>query len=86
MTFVFDAPPNERILKRFIGVHLHESQLWWSYEKRKWVPLKELGCKGGSSTAPCNTFKAFKRHVKKHNLKSATLVSRFVGNNIHYDA
>ena len=85
MAFLFEAPLNERVLKRFVGIENNDFHLWWSYEKKKWVTSDKIGKRGACSSAPCRSFKAFKRHVRKHNLKSALLVSRFVGQNVRYE-
>lgn len=83
MMVTFDAPSGQRILRsRFLGIQT-DSGLWWSYDKRRW--LEDLGGGTGSNTAPCQTYKAFLRHIRKHpELTQATLVSRFVGHDIHY--
>lgn len=87
--FYFDAPKGTRILSsRFIGITLHSLSHWWSYEHKKWLPMAECGVKGASSTAPCRSFKAFKRHLRRHpelQIGGAiiTLASRFGGYDIH---
>ena len=82
--FRFDAPLGERILNsRFIGITNFDG-LWWDYELKKWVP-EIVGKEGGSTHAPCRSYKAFLRHIRKHpELKKAILVSRFEGYCIHY--
>lgn len=79
----FDAPAGTRVLRsRFFGITNFDG-LWWSYRQRKWV---EDLVGAGSSHAPCGSYKAFLRHIRKHpELTSATLVSRFVGHDIHYN-
>ena len=80
----FEAPAGTRILGRqFLGIQTKDDLLW-CYEQRKWVGYGEL--KGrGTNTAPCRSYKAFLRHIRKHpNLTQATLYSRYVGHAIHY--
>jgi hypothetical protein len=79
----FEAPAGTRILRgRFLGITTFDN-LWWCYSQRKWV---EDTRGSGSSHAPCRSYKAFLRHIRKHpELTSATLVSRFEGHNIHYE-
>ena len=87
--FTFDAPVNTRILNsRFFGItHFSDSQIWWSEKKRKWMSYEECINYGSfSNTARCRSFKAFKRHLRKHpELKEAgeiVLSSRYVGYSI----
>jgi hypothetical protein len=85
--FEFQAPVGSRILNsRFIGVTNYYGDLWWSHEHKKWLPLFEVGNEGASNFADCRSFKAFKKHLKRHpELKEAdfvVLVSRFIGHNI----
>ena len=85
--FEFDAPVGTRILSsRFFGVtQFADADLWWSHTYKKWLPLLE--CKGNcSSHRSVSSFKAFKRHLRKHpelqECKEVVLVSRYVGYNI----
>ena len=85
--FKFDAPVGSRILNsRFFGVtHFADEDLWWSYTHKRWLPLAK--CIGTSSnTKIVRSFKAFKRHLRKHPELIAcgevVLVSRYVGHNI----
>ena len=85
--FYFDAPKGTRILRsRFIGISTFELNLWWSYEHKKWCPMFECGVEGASSTVHCNSFKAFKSHLRRHpELQTGDnvyLCSRFVGHDI----
>lgn len=87
--FIFDAHVNTRILNsRFFGItHFSDSQIWWSEKKRKWLIWDECMKYGiYSNTAPCHSFKAFKRHLRKHpELKEVgkiVLSSRYIGHNI----
>jgi len=86
--FYFDAPKGTRILSsRFIGITMFSIDLWWSYEHKKWLPMAEYGNKGASSTVHCNSFKAFKRHLRRHpelqTGETITLASKFGGYDIH---
>ena len=89
--FEFDAPVGTRILSsRFMGItHYSLADLWWSEHFQKWMPIKDAltdNDGGASNTAECRSFKAFKRHLRKHpELRDAgevTLVSRFIGYSI----
>ena len=85
--FEFDAPIGTRILSsRFFGItQFANADLWWSHSYKKWLTLKQ--CNGNcGSTRHTRSFKAFKRHLRKHPELQAcgevVLVSRFVGHNI----
>lgn len=87
--FTFDAPVNSRIFSRgFIGVtHFATAHLWWNPYRRVWeTPESMLGNEVCTSTAQCNSFKAFKRHLRKHpklkELDEVILISRFIGYDI----
>ena len=85
----FEAEPGTRILnRRFMGITTFpktkdQHSLWWSYETRKWDTRLHGS---GSTHAPCSSYKAFLRHIRKHSeeLKGydIVLVSRFHGYNI----
>ena len=74
----FEAPKGSRFHKRFLGVTTFGKDIWWSDERRTWGPCGP----GTSSTAPCNSLKAFRRHLRKHadELKGAevVLISRYM--------
>ena len=60
--------------------------LWWCHETRRWV-TSTLDLKGSGSThAPCRSYKAFERHLKKHVAElegyEVVLESRFHGYNV----
>lgn len=82
--FTFDAPAGSRILRsRFIGIiHFATANLWWAQTRQCWsTPDTMLDDEIYTNTAPCNSFKAFKRHLRKHpelrELDEVILVSRF---------
>ena len=91
---LFDAGLRERVLNsRFSGIttfRLTDDQpsLWWCHKTRSWVTLKSVSVStGGASThAPCRSYKAFQRHLRKHTAElegyEVILVSRFVGHNV----
>ena len=86
--FAFEAPAGECILSsRFIGVTTY-CDLWWSDTEKKWVDYKEVKDDEiySSTMTSCRSFKAFKRHLRKHpELKAADeviFVSQFVGYDI----
>jgi hypothetical protein len=92
MMFGWDAPLGQRILNsRFIGITafaLKDDQppLWWCYKTRRWVTSTLDLPDGGSTHAPCRSFKAFQRHLKKHLTElqgyDIILVSRYDGHDI----
>lgn len=87
--FDFDAPAGSRILRsRFIGIiHFANNDLWWADKQKKWLNPAEMDDdEYYGNTAPCDSFKAFKRHLRKHpelrKLDEVVLVSRFKGYDI----
>lgn len=83
----FDAPVGTRILSsRFFGItQFSDADLWWSYTYKKWLSSEK--CNGNcSSHKRVGSFKAFRRHLRKHPELQAcdevVLVSKFVGHNI----
>lgn len=88
MRITFEAPNGHRILRHgFWGITTHATEgastdLWWSYEKKAWVDGVHPHC---SSHAPCKSFKAFLKHIRKHpelRGRRVIFVSRYVGHNI----
>lgn len=86
---VHQAPKGTRILNsRFLGVcHYGDNDLWWGNDQKKWMPTVRIGYDEiASSHAPCRSFKAFKRHLRKHpelnGVKEVVLTSRYQGYNI----
>jgi len=90
MKITFEAPLGQRFLRRwFLGIttirESDQDSLWWCFATKKWIN-NTRGPKGGSTHAPCKSYKAFLRHLRKHpELKGyrVVLVSRFVDNNIY---
>jgi hypothetical protein len=82
MKITFQAPVRQRILRRYIlGITTFDG-LWWCYETKRWV---EEPKSDASTHAPCKSYKAFLRHIRKHpELKGheVILVSRFRDNDI----
>lgn len=88
----FQAGLGQRILNRgFLGITtftLDKDQppLWWCYETRKWVTSTLDIKRDGSTHAPCRSYKAFERHLKKHVAElegyDVILVSRFEGHDV----
>ncbi len=91
MQITFEAEHGCRILRRHwfgIAVHRRDDQppLWWCYETRKWVDDTRKLKGNGSSMAPCHSYKAFLRHLRKHPELAGydvEFVSRYVGFHIH---
>lgn len=89
----FEAGIRERHLNsRFMGITtftLNKDQLplWWCYETRRWVTSTLDLKRDGSTHAPCRSYKAFERHLKKHVAElegyKVILVSRFDGYNVN---
>jgi hypothetical protein len=92
MMFGWDAPLGQRILNsRFMGIttftrNNDQPPLWWCYKTRRWVTSTLDLPDGGSTHAPCRSFKAFRRHLKKHLTElqgyDIILVSRYDGHDI----
>ena len=85
----FEAPMGQRILRsRFMGIATFcaedEPSLWWDGER--WVHYNAPHEKPLTSRAPCRSYKAFLRHLKKHQEElrgyEVVLVSRYVGYSI----
>ena len=94
MMFGWDAPIGQRILKgkgRFVGITTYtldndQPPLWWCCTTRRWVTSTLDVVDFGSTHAPCHSYKAFKRHLKKHLLElqgyDVVLASRYKGHDI----
>lgn len=78
--FEFEAPVGTRVLKRGFGV-VNSSDLWW--DGKTWSKNPTGYC---SNICSLRSFKAFKRHLRKHTeaLKDVEVIflSKFVGYNI----
>lgn len=86
MSLEFEAPLGARLHRYYCGItHFAGPNLWWSYEKREWLPGAECGERGYSNHAPCRTLRAFKRHLRKHPsmIGKAILVSRYRDHNVY---
>ena len=89
MILGFEAGTRKRHLNsRFVGITtftLDKDQLhlWWCYKTRKWTTSIVGATEGASTHAPCRSYKAFVRHLKKHVAElegyDVILVSRFDG-------
>jgi hypothetical protein len=90
--FEFEAPVKTRILRsRFFGIqHYCKDGMvdkWFAEVQKKWLERSNIDpSEGCSNTANCRSFKAFKRHLRKHpelqECFPVVLVSRFVGHSI----
>lgn len=62
--------------------------LWWSPDLRRWMSYAEFVDRQlvASNTAPCRSFKAFKRHLRRHPILQqigfVRLVHKYVGYSI----
>ena len=89
---LFDAGLRERVLNsRFMGIttftiNQEQSPLWWCHKTRRWVTSTVALPEGGSTHAPCSSYKAFQRHLMKHAAElegyEVVLVSRFEGHDV----
>lgn len=68
LKFNFHAQRGRRVMSggygatyQFNGIHYS-----WCFEKRRWSRDEDVGTKGRSSHAPCKTFRAFKRMLRKN--------------------
>lgn len=71
-----------------------DETMWWDSTNRRWIADRDFPWGknnpertfNASSSAPCRSFKAFRRHLRKHADKLAgkrvVLVSRFIGHDI----
>lgn len=70
-------------LKQLLGNNEWHDWLWYEYESKTWKPVAK--CSGWRSSSNCSihSFKAARRHLRKHDeIPKGTrfrLVSRFVG-------
>lgn len=85
--FEFEAPRGYRIFRYGCGVTAKDASIWYSYKHNRWFPEGKIPKNSLISThANARTFKAFKRHLRKHGepLKGATVVwvNRYIGYNI----
>ena len=87
--FEFEAPVKTRILRNhFFGIqHYGKADKWFAEVQKKWLPFVDIDLtEGSSNTATCSSFKAFKRHLRKHpelqECGEVVLQSRFMGHNI----
>ena len=67
----FDAPPGRRVKSRFLGITSFDSRVYWSFPLKRWVTFEEAGKIGDAaypigSHAPCRSYRAFLRHLRKH--------------------
>ena len=87
MTIKYEKPKGSRIKRYFIGIETKNTELWWDCDKRKW--FYGIENKDPESTVsnhvPCNTVRAFRRHLKKHPeiRGQATLINRYIGYNVY---
>ena len=84
--FEFDQPVGARILRsRFFGVTNYDDY-WYDLDQKRWHSPDERTNGHASNYATCRSFKAFKRHLRKHpELRKASEVhlrSRYVDYNI----
>ena len=92
-TIDFEAPNGTRL--KTYGYHgitvippSAGKDLWWHYESREWVSHAEMRARrqGGSSHAPCRSYKAFLRHMRRHATALAgykvVLCSRYIGHDV----
>lgn len=68
LKFNFHAPRGKRVMSGGFGATILHGRLHysWCYEKKRWVEDENVGKKGSSSHAPCETFRAFKRMLRKN--------------------
>lgn len=65
----YEAEANTRILKGWsvTGTFTFDKRIsWFTNDTKKWVSLDGDTSGGASSHAKCNSFRAFKRHLRKH--------------------
>lgn len=65
LKITFSADPGNRVLKRFYGITVY-GDLWWNSDLKKWTSGDIVSHGSFSSHAPCRSYKAFLRHLRKH--------------------
>lgn len=65
LKFKFNTKSGSRVMSGSINVWA-TNDYWWSYEHKKWTKYENIGNKGGASNAPCKTFRAFKKMLRKN--------------------
>lgn len=88
--------------RNFCGIHIQWKEgepLWWDRESRRWMTHEQWkrswltneqgkgrSSAGCTSHAPCRSYKAFLRHLRRHadvlRGHEVTLVSRFLGHSV----
>lgn len=72
----------------FWGVTHYSMDIYWSHDLRRWMPYTEFVDRElvASNTATCRSFKAFKRHLRRHPILQqigfVRLVHKYVGYSI----
>lgn len=85
MKITFQAPLGQRYLRRWIIGITSFDGIWWCYETKRWIADLKDAPGDASTHAPCKSYKAFLRHIRKHpELKGheIILVSRIRDNDI----
>lgn len=67
----FDAQPGRRVKSRFLGITSFDARVYWSSPLKRWVTVEEARKIGDAaypigSHAPCRSYRAFLRHLRKH--------------------
>ena len=81
-TYKYQQPYGTRCNKLGYAITTYGSNCWFNPDLNKWVDTTTFG---GSTHYHCKTFKAFKRHLRKHpelNNQTVILVSKFIGYDI----
>ena len=86
LKFRFEAKKGERTHRYYDSVTIDwDHDLWWNKTHKRFEPINTTKDSAYSSHAPCKTFKAFKRMLRKHPqiIGIAILVSRYEDSNIY---
>lgn len=69
LKFNFHAPRGCRVMSGGFGatqLNIDDNDYTWSIEHKKWTKYENRGNHGCASNAPCKTFRAFKRMLRKN--------------------
>ena len=86
--FIYEASKGNRLMRYFHSVTSTEKlpgNLWWNYTLGVWEEYRLHPKHGYSSHAPCKTFRAYKRMLRKNPelVGRSVLVNRYGGYDIY---
>ncbi len=86
--FIFEAKNGKRLMRYFDSVTWTEAlpnKLWWNYTLGVWEPYRANPDHGYITHAPCKTFRAYKRMLRKNPelVGRSVLINRYAGYDIY---